>query len=167
MRLGFHGATSMTSDLETDVMATAHAGLKALELWAAKIDTYLSAHSLDDLKSLLAVQGVAPNQTEVWGCLSGLPHWPVSWPSSAKVGLERGRRRCRESACDPNSTPRVLGRQGAIQVRVTGPAQEGPVARSQPLPVAQNERCSTSRDSRWAMGRRRKGLILSLTLMIA
>ncbi len=83
MRLGFHGATSMTSDLETDVMATAHAGLKALELWAAKIDTYLSAHSLDDLKSLLAVQGVAPNQTEVWGCLSGLPHWPVSWPSSA------------------------------------------------------------------------------------
>ena len=32
MRLGFHGATSMTSDLETDVQATAYAGLKALEL---------------------------------------------------------------------------------------------------------------------------------------
>jgi 2-keto-myo-inositol isomerase len=60
MRLGFHGATSMTSDLETDVMATAHAGLKALELWAGKIDTYLADHSLADLKALLADNGVAP-----------------------------------------------------------------------------------------------------------
>lgn len=60
MRLGFHGATSMTSDLETDVMATAHAGLKALELWAGKIDTYLADHSLGDLKALLSEQGVAP-----------------------------------------------------------------------------------------------------------
>jgi 2-keto-myo-inositol isomerase len=60
MRLGFHGATSMTSDLETDVIATAHAGLKALELWAGKIDTYLAVHSLSDLKALLASNGVAP-----------------------------------------------------------------------------------------------------------
>jgi len=60
MRLGFHGATSMTSDLETDVTATAHAGLKALELWAAKIDTYLANHSLADLKTLLAEHDVAP-----------------------------------------------------------------------------------------------------------
>jgi 2-keto-myo-inositol isomerase len=60
MRLGFHGATSMTSDLETDVMATAHAGLKALELWVGKIDTYLANHSLADLRALLADNGVAP-----------------------------------------------------------------------------------------------------------
>lgn len=60
MRLGFHGATSMTSDLETDVMATAHAGLKALELWAGKIDTYLADHRLADLRALLADHGVAP-----------------------------------------------------------------------------------------------------------
>jgi 2-keto-myo-inositol isomerase len=60
MRLGFHGATSMTSDLETDVRATAHAGLTALELWAGKIDTYLATHSLADLNALLAGQGVAP-----------------------------------------------------------------------------------------------------------
>jgi 2-keto-myo-inositol isomerase len=50
----------MTSDLKTDVMATAHAGLKALELWAGKIDTYLAGHSLGDLQALLAGQGVAP-----------------------------------------------------------------------------------------------------------
>lgn len=60
MRLGFHGATSMTSDLETDVVASAHAGFKALELWGAKIDKYLADHSLDDLKALLAEKGVAP-----------------------------------------------------------------------------------------------------------
>jgi 2-keto-myo-inositol isomerase len=50
----------MTSDLETDVQATAYAGLKALELWAAKIDTYLAEHSPADLKALLAEHGVAP-----------------------------------------------------------------------------------------------------------
>src|SRR5512136_512477 len=60
MRLGFHGATSMTSDLETDVAASAHAGFLALELWGAKIDKYLADHSLDDLKALLAEKGVAP-----------------------------------------------------------------------------------------------------------
>ena len=37
MKLGFHGATTMTSDLQTDVAASAHAGFKALELWAAKV----------------------------------------------------------------------------------------------------------------------------------
>lgn len=60
MRLGFHGATSMTSDLETDVLATAHAGFQALELWGAKIDKYLADHSLDDLKALLTEKDVAP-----------------------------------------------------------------------------------------------------------
>lgn len=60
MRLGFHGATSMTSDLETDIAASAHAGFLALELWGAKIDKYLAGHSLDDLKALLTEKGVAP-----------------------------------------------------------------------------------------------------------
>lgn len=60
MRLGFHGATSMTSTLEADVEATAHAGFLALELWAAKIDKYLADHSLDGLKALLTENGVAP-----------------------------------------------------------------------------------------------------------
>lgn len=60
MLLGFHGATTMTSDLETDVQATAHAGFKALELWAAKVDRYLESRTLADLKSLLDANGVAP-----------------------------------------------------------------------------------------------------------
>jgi len=60
MLLGFHGATTMTCDLETDVAVSAQAGFKALELWAAKVDKYLAAHSLNDLKALFASQGVAP-----------------------------------------------------------------------------------------------------------
>jgi sugar phosphate isomerase/epimerase len=59
MRLGFHGATAMTSDLQTDITATANAGLKAIELWADKIDKYLFDHSLDDLKALLTDNNVA------------------------------------------------------------------------------------------------------------
>jgi len=58
MRLGFHGATSMTSDLVTDVKASAHAGFRTLELWASKIDKYLEDHSMEDVKALLADNGI-------------------------------------------------------------------------------------------------------------
>jgi 2-keto-myo-inositol isomerase len=60
MKLGFHGATTMTSNLETDVAATAHAGFKALELWASKVDHYLTEHSQADLRALLADADVSP-----------------------------------------------------------------------------------------------------------
>ena len=60
MLLSFHSATTMTSDLETDVTITANAGFKALELWAGKIDRYLAAHTLADLKGLLANHHVIP-----------------------------------------------------------------------------------------------------------
>jgi 2-keto-myo-inositol isomerase len=60
MRVAFHGATTMTSDLETDVRVTAGAGFKALELWATKVDKYLETHSVDELKALLANNNVAP-----------------------------------------------------------------------------------------------------------
>jgi 2-keto-myo-inositol isomerase len=60
MKLAFHGATTMTSNLETDVAVSAHAGFKALEVWAAKIDAYLATHSLTDLISLFKTQYVMP-----------------------------------------------------------------------------------------------------------
>lgn len=41
MKLAFHGATSMTADLETDLAVSARAGFQALEVWAAKMDRYL------------------------------------------------------------------------------------------------------------------------------
>jgi len=60
MKLAFHGATTMTSNLETDVAVTAHAGFKALEVWAAKMDRYLAAHSQADLNALFIDHGVEP-----------------------------------------------------------------------------------------------------------
>ncbi len=60
MRLAFHGATTMTCDLQTDVAVTAHAGFTALEVWAAKVDRYLADHSLGELCALFADHGVAP-----------------------------------------------------------------------------------------------------------
>jgi 2-keto-myo-inositol isomerase len=50
----------MTSDLETDVVITAHAGFKALEVWTEKTDRYLADHSLVDLKALFVDHGVMP-----------------------------------------------------------------------------------------------------------
>ena len=60
MILAFHGATTKTSRLETDVLITAQAGYKALELWAEKIDVYLQTHSLDDLRVLFESNRVLP-----------------------------------------------------------------------------------------------------------
>jgi len=60
MILSFHGATTMTSGLETDITITAQAGYKALELWAEKIDQYLVKNSLADLKALFTDNRVSP-----------------------------------------------------------------------------------------------------------
>jgi len=60
MKLGFHSATTMTSDLQTDVAASAHAGFKSLELWATKVDRFLADHAPADLKALLQHNNVAP-----------------------------------------------------------------------------------------------------------
>jgi 2-keto-myo-inositol isomerase len=60
MLLGFHGATTMPCDLETDIAITTAAGFKALEVWAAKVDRYLAAHSLAELQALFANAGIAP-----------------------------------------------------------------------------------------------------------
>lgn len=60
MLLGFHGATTMLCDLETDIAVTAAAGFGALELWAAKVDRYLADHTTADLNALLVATGIAP-----------------------------------------------------------------------------------------------------------
>lgn len=60
MKLAFHGATTMTSDLETDVAVSVQAGFRALEVWAAKLDRYLATHTLAELKALFADQGILP-----------------------------------------------------------------------------------------------------------
>jgi len=60
MLLGFHGATTMTSDLETDVRVSREAGYKGLELWADKVYKFLETHSLAALNALFVDNGIAP-----------------------------------------------------------------------------------------------------------
>ena len=60
MLLGFNGATTMKSDLVSDITAAGAAGFKALEIWAAKMDEYLKDHTTTDLKALFDAHGLAP-----------------------------------------------------------------------------------------------------------
>jgi 2-keto-myo-inositol isomerase len=60
MILSFHGATTMSSDLETDVAISAQAGYQALEVWYPKIEKYLLSHSPDELKQLFTINKVKP-----------------------------------------------------------------------------------------------------------
>ena len=52
MLLSINGATTMKAALPQDVAAAAAAGFKALEIWAAKMDTYLENHAVEELKAL-------------------------------------------------------------------------------------------------------------------
>lgn len=58
MKLAYHGATHMPSDLATDLAASSQAGFTAIEVWSAKIDRYLETHSPSEMKALFAVHGV-------------------------------------------------------------------------------------------------------------
>lgn len=60
MRLALNGATIMRSPLEGDIDVAAAAGFDALEIWADKLDAYLLAHSLEDLREHLSTRGLAP-----------------------------------------------------------------------------------------------------------
>ena len=58
MQLAINGATTMKATLPDDIAAAGVAGFGALEVWAAKLDTYLETHSLGELKSMFDGSGV-------------------------------------------------------------------------------------------------------------
>ena len=60
MLLGFNGATTMKATLPKDIIAAGRAGFKALEIWAAKMDTYLANRSLGDLNAVFTEHRVQP-----------------------------------------------------------------------------------------------------------
>ena len=73
MKLGFHGATTMPADLQTDVAALAHAGFRTLELGIARVDRFLADHSLEDLKAGLAMMAPVPSNCSARSIGSGIP----------------------------------------------------------------------------------------------
>jgi len=60
MQLGFHGATTMTASLETDISLTARGGWDGLEVWAEKVDLFLKTHSTPQLTQLFLDNNVKP-----------------------------------------------------------------------------------------------------------
>ncbi len=53
MKLGFNGATTMTSPFETDVKIAGAAGYDVLEITATKLDKYLQTHTIQDAHKLI------------------------------------------------------------------------------------------------------------------
>jgi 2-keto-myo-inositol isomerase len=57
MLLAINGATTMKATLPEDIAAASAAGFKALEIWAAKMDVYLEAHPVEELRALFGAAG--------------------------------------------------------------------------------------------------------------
>jgi 2-keto-myo-inositol isomerase len=60
MKIGFNGASTMKTDLPGDIKAASQAGYDLIEIWAKKLEAYLSDHTLDDLKRLLKKAKIKP-----------------------------------------------------------------------------------------------------------
>jgi 2-keto-myo-inositol isomerase len=60
MKLSLNGATTMRADLATDFHAAKAAGYDYVEIWAAKLRTFLHNQTTNDLKELIAKTGVPP-----------------------------------------------------------------------------------------------------------
>jgi len=58
MRIGLNGATTMRASLETDFEAAQAAGFDYVEIWAAKLRTFLRHRTTAELKDLIATTGV-------------------------------------------------------------------------------------------------------------
>jgi sugar phosphate isomerase/epimerase len=62
-------ATTLSTTFEADLSAYARGGWKAVELWLTKLETFLEAHSLDEVRMLLESEGLRPVAASVQGGL--------------------------------------------------------------------------------------------------
>jgi len=60
MKIALNGATTMRANLETDFGAARAAGFDYVEIWAAKLRTFLDHRTTAELKDLIAQTGVPP-----------------------------------------------------------------------------------------------------------
>ena len=60
MKIALNGATTMRAGLETDFAAAQAAGFDYVEIWAAKLRTFLQEQTTDELEHLIAETGVPP-----------------------------------------------------------------------------------------------------------
>jgi 2-keto-myo-inositol isomerase len=60
MEIGFNGASTMKTDLPGDIPAASRAGYAVVEIWAKKMEAYLSKKSVRDLRELFKKRKVKP-----------------------------------------------------------------------------------------------------------
>lgn len=60
MKLALNGATTMKADLATDIRAAGAAGFDCLEIWSAKLKTYLQSNTTRDLKRMFQENSIEP-----------------------------------------------------------------------------------------------------------
>jgi 2-keto-myo-inositol isomerase len=60
MKIALNGATTMRADLETDIRAAGEAGYDLVEIWAAKLRTFLETRPISELKAILTASGIEP-----------------------------------------------------------------------------------------------------------
>ncbi len=71
MKTCINGATTMPYSLDVDVTSAAKAGFQGVEIWRDKLDKYLAAYSLEDLRRLLkrhelGVAAICPFGGYIW-----------------------------------------------------------------------------------------------------
>jgi sugar phosphate isomerase/epimerase len=60
MKIALNGATTMSAGLESDIHVASAAGFDFLEIWAAKLRSFLHHRTSRELNKLLAESGVPP-----------------------------------------------------------------------------------------------------------
>lgn len=60
MKLALNGATTMKADLATDIRAASAGGFDCLEIWSAKLRTYLRSNTTTDLKRMFDENSIEP-----------------------------------------------------------------------------------------------------------
>jgi 2-keto-myo-inositol isomerase len=60
MKLALNGATTMKADLATDIRVASEAGFDCLEIWSAKLRTYLQDNTTEDLAALFNEHRIEP-----------------------------------------------------------------------------------------------------------
>ena len=108
MKLAYHGGTSMKSDLVTDVTVSDRAGYGALEVWGAKVDSYLVDHTQADLAALFTRHKVTPT---AWNSIEFIGFRGDEYPAIRKRCKEMctlaERIGCRVLGVVPSPTPQA------------------------------------------------------------
>ncbi len=60
MEIGFNGASTMKTDLPGDIRAASQEGYDGLEIWAKKMEAFLSKKSVRDLRGLFKKGKIKP-----------------------------------------------------------------------------------------------------------